>query len=253
ADQQPDLAVACNFPSNDGVSVLLGNPDGSFQPFASYGAGEQTPANIAVADLNGDGFQDLVTANDQFANNSVSVLLGVGDGTFGGARVLTGGQKPLGVAVGDFNSDGVADVVTADKATPVGSQSQVGTVTLLLGNGDGTLAAAPDLVVSGAGPITHADFTGDTIPDLAVVTSSVDYSGVTIFPGLGNGSFGPRLLTSTINQPTAIAVGDFNGDSKQDLAVTTTASATGVSILLGNGDGTFTAPTTFAAGPSPEC
>jgi hypothetical protein len=252
-DQQPDLAVACTFPSNDGISVLLGNPDGTFQDFASYDTGGQSPDKLVVADLNGDGLQDLVTANEQVNANSVTVLLGVGDGTFGVPRVFTPGQRPIDVAVGDFNSDGVTDVVTADRQKPVGPGFWIGTVTLLLGNGDGTLAAAPNLIVGRPGPVTHADFNGDTLPDLAVVTSPVGYNGVTIFLGLGNGSFGPGLQSPEVDNPRALAVGDFNGDGKKDLAVTTWASsATGVRILLGNGDGTFTSTTTFAAGPTAE-
>lgn len=241
-DGHADLAVACNYPSTDGVSILLGNGDGTFQTCKNYSAGSQTPITLAVADLNGDGNQDLVTANGQFANNSVSVLLGNGDGTFGKAAVYTAGQDPVAVAVGDFNRDGVPDVVTANQGGPAG------TVSVLLGNGDGSLLAAPDLVVPGPGPAVEVDFNGDGIPDLAVITTSPSYSGVLIFPGLGNGSFGAPIETAPISQPTALAVGDFNGDGHEDLAVTT---ANGVSILLGNGDGTFGTPQSYAAGPSP--
>src|SRR4029077_9314505 len=78
ADSQPDLAVACDFPSHDGISILLGNADGTFQAFNNYDTGGQTPTKFAIADFNGDGHQDIVTANNMFANNSVSVLLGTG-------------------------------------------------------------------------------------------------------------------------------------------------------------------------------
>ena len=127
------------------MSILLGNPDGTFQPFTNYDAGGQNPSTLTVADLNGDGFQDLVTANKHFANNSISVLTGTGTGAFGPARVFTAGQGPNGVAVADFNSDGLPDVVTADH------DGDVGTVSLLRGNGDGTLSAAPNLLLRGAG------------------------------------------------------------------------------------------------------
>jgi len=245
-DKQPDLAVACNFPSGDGVSILLGNSDGTFQTFANYSVGGQTPRTLTVADLTGNGIQDIVTANDQFANNSVSVLMGNGDGTFGTYHVYQAGQTPVGVAVGDFNGDGIPDVVTANSGPFMGTP--VGSISLLLGNGDGTLLAAPDLIVPGPGPCIQADFNGDGIPDLAVVTISPSYSGVDIFLGLGNGQFADPIQTATINQPTDVAVGDFNGDHIMDLAVTT---ASGVSILLGNNDGTFGTPQSFAAGASP--
>ena len=249
SDQQPDLAVACDFPSNDGVSILLGNADGTFQPFTNYNAGGQTPHSIAVGDFTGDGMQDLITANDQFANNSVSMLPGNGDGTFGTALVFTAGQQPLDVAVGDFNRDGRLDAVTADTGTPSGTgNGPIGTVTLLLGNGDGTFVASPNLTVSQPGPILATDLTGDNIPDLAVVTKSVPYNGVTIFPGLGDGTFGPRILTPTINQPSAVAFGFFNGDGYADLAVTTN---NGVTVLINNGDGTYVTRYDYAVTGSP--
>jgi FG-GAP-like repeat len=254
-DSIPDLAIACKFPSGDGVGVLLGNGDvsGSFQAANNYSTGEQTPLTLAVVDFDGNGIQDIVTANDQFANNSVSVLMANGTGGFGEPRVFTSGQKPLGVAVGDFNSDGVPDVVTADSGTPVGSDDPAGRVTLLLGNLDGTLAAAPTLIVQGPGPTIATDLTGDGIPDLAVVTDSVDYSGVTVFPGLGDGSFDTRLLTPGMNQPTSVAFGFFNNDSIKDLAVTRgSVGGSLVSILLGNGDGTFGVPTSYAVNNDPK-
>ena len=252
-DAFPDLAIACKFPSGDGVGVLLGNANGTFQPATNYDVGEQTPLTLAVVDFDGNGIQDIVTANGQFANNSVSVLMATGTGSFGEARVFAANQAPVGVAVGDFNGDGVPDVVTADSGDPVGGGGPIGTVTLLLGNPDGTLVAAPHLVVNGAGPVVAADLTGDSIPDLAVVTSSVDFSGVTVFPGLGDGSFDSRILTPELHQPTAVAVGDFNGDQKKDLAVTRgSVGGSVVSILLGNGDGTFGVPIDYAAGSNPQ-
>jgi hypothetical protein len=241
-DGRPDLAVACTFPSGDGVSVLLGNPDGTFQTFAKYDVGGQNPSTLAVGDLTGNGVQDIVTANSQFANNSVSVLMGNGNGTFGSSSVYTAGQSPDAVALGDFNGDGILDVVAADTAGPIGC------VSVLLGNGDGTLLASPDLVLNSPGPSVQADFTGDNITDLAVVTSNTDFSGVTIFPGLGNGLFGSPLQTVTIDQPTSVAVGDFNHDQKMDLAVSTAA---GVTVLLGAGNGSFGTRYDFAAGPTP--
>ncbi len=245
-DGQPDLAVACTFPTATGVSILLGNPDGTFRPFVQYDAGHQSTATLVVADLNGDGNQDLVTANGQFANNSVSVLLGNGDGTFGTARVYTAGQSPDAVAVGDFNGDDVPDVVTANQGAF--GIAPAGSVGLLLGNGDGTLLAAQDLPVRGPGPSVEADFNGDGIPDLAVITTDPSYSGVEIFPGLGNGLFGAPIQTVAINQPTALAVGDFNGDHVPDLAV---ATFNGVVILLGKSDGTFSGGQVIPAGSQP--
>lgn len=242
-DRQPDLAVACDFPSGDGVSVLLGKPDGTFQRFRKYSAGNQTPRSLAVADLNGDKVQDLVTANDQFANNSVSVLMGRAVGGFEPARVFHSGQAPVGVAVGDFNRDGVQDVVTADLG------GNYGTVGLLLGAGGGELKAAEALPVKGPGPAAAADFNGDHRPDLAVVTSYPGYSGVVVFSNLGGGHFGAARPTVGITQPTGVAAADLNRDGKPDLAVATNTGK--VVVLLGTGGGRFGARFEYAAGTLP--
>jgi hypothetical protein len=86
------------------VSVLLGNGDGSFQPQQSFAVGS-FPYSLAVADLNGDGKPDVVTAND--SSNDVSVLLGYGDGSFQAAGFFPASSGPFSVAVADVNGDGL--------------------------------------------------------------------------------------------------------------------------------------------------
>jgi hypothetical protein len=252
-DGNIDAAVACVFPSGDGVSVLLGKGDGTFHtypnppgspvPHVNYNAGNQTPGYITTGDLDGDGNLDLVTANyastGQFANNSLTVLPGKADGTFGKARVYYGGAAPKSVVVGDFNGDGDADVVSADSA------QGDGTISMLLGRGDGTLVAAEGLPVSGVGATAAADFDGDGTVDLAAITGEGLYQGLIVFPGLGDGLFGPGVLTPDAWGATSVAAHDFDEDGNPDLAV---AASGGASILLGNGDGTFAAPVAYAAG-----
>jgi hypothetical protein len=191
---------------------------------------------VAVADLNHDGKPDLVTVNQ--SSNSVTVLLGAGDGTFTVFTNYTVGINPLFVAVADFNHDANPDILTANYNGH--------SVSLLLGNGDGTFAAATNFDV-GDRPCSIAigDFNNDGNLDLAVANNSVHT--VSILLGNGNGAFGVRTTISIAGFALgSVVTGDFNGDGKLDLA---TASGGGgaVSILLGNGDGTFGPPTGYPA------
>ena len=93
------------------VSVLLGNGDGTFQAKQVLRHGNQ-PMSVAVADFNGDGKSDLVTAD--YGDNTASVLLGNGNGTFQAKQSFGTGSEPCSVAVADFNGDGKSDLVTAD-------------------------------------------------------------------------------------------------------------------------------------------
>src|SRR5207237_5072267 len=131
-DGHLDLAVA-NGGSND-VSVLLGNGDGTFRAARNFDAGlGGGPLWVAVGDFNRDGKLDLVVANS--SSDSVGVLLGNGDGTFGPALTFpAGGSQPQSVAVGDFNGDGKPDLAVASYYS--------NNVTVLLGKGDGTFGPA---------------------------------------------------------------------------------------------------------------
>jgi hypothetical protein len=148
-----------------------------------------------------------------------------------------GGVNGDTFAAGDFNGDGKADLVIADTAR--------NTISVFLGNGDGTFQA-PVTYISGTYPAAMAlgDFNGDGASDIAV--GNWDANSVSIFLGNGDGTFRAPSYIS-ITSPAAIAVGDFNADGKADLAVTTNSSQTsgGVSVFLGNGDGTFAAPVNY--------
>ncbi len=214
---------------------------GGFLAAASPAVGD-TPVSIAYADFNGDGKIDMVTA-DEDANN-VSVLLGIGDGTFQTAVVYAAGTTPTSVAVADLNGDGTADLVVVDEGA--------NEVSVLLGKGDGTFAAAVTYA-TGKGPrqVVIADLNHDGLPDLAIACSSK--SEVSILLNGGGGVFQAAVNYTIPETPKGLTVGDFNGDGIADLAVAnySGSSTNFVGILLGVGDGTFLAAVNYAVGMAP--
>jgi hypothetical protein len=239
-DGKVDLAVASQ--SNNTVSVFLGIGNGTFQAAVNYSVGT-TPYSVAAGDFNGDGNTDLVVANS--GDNNVSVLLGNGDGTFAAAVNYKVGTFPAFVAVADFNGDGTPDLAVANRTG--------NTLSILLGKGDGTFQVSATLTPTGTSPqsIAVADFDGDGKADLAVadLTGNLGQGDVSIFLGNGNGTFRAAMEYAASTNPVSVVTGDFNGDGKPDLAVgNRNGNGQDVSILLGNGSGTFRAAVNYAAG-----
>jgi hypothetical protein len=241
-----DLATA---DYTDQIAVLLNNGDGTFAVNQQLTVGA-SPFSLAAGDFTGDGKLDLATAN--FGSNDVSVLLGNGDGTFQPQQRFAAGGYPSDLVAGDFNGDGRLDLAVsgADASTFAGE------VFALLGNGDGTFQPAVDYVV-GFFPwaIVAGDFVGNDHLDLAVCGNdpSTGAGEVAVLLGNGDGTFQPaRLYAAGDWNPECLAVGDFTGNGRLDLAVLGNADQSSlageVSVLLGNGDGTFQPAVQFPVG-----
>jgi hypothetical protein len=248
----------------------------------------KSPDAIATGDLNGDGKPDIVTANN--TDDTVSVLLGKGDGTFEPQKTYATGKAPTDVAIADLGNgkrdivvtnredstvsvllgkgDGTfepqktyatgkapAGVAIADlgngKLDIVTANRVENTVSVLIGKGDGTFEA-PKNYATGETPVAVAiaDLNGDKKAD--IVTANEKESTVSVLLGKGDGTF-PPAPTSTIptgKAPDAVAIGDLNGDQKSDI-VAADGGTNQVSVLLGKGDGTFEAQKEYETGKGP--
>jgi hypothetical protein len=188
--------------------------------------------DIVTGDFNGDGCQDL--AFSLFGTNAILVALGNGDGTFQAPVSSSVYDQPTGMAVGDFNQDGIPDL-----AVTVNGQ-----LAIMLGNGDGTFVNQ-FTYAAGVGPdfVSAGDFNEDGILDLAVAGAggNASNSTINIFLGNGDGSFTPGQVSPGGLPPEYIPIADLNGDGHLDMFATN--DLYGYTVLLGKGDGTFTATT----------
>lgn len=243
-DRIQDLAAANEV--DDTISILLGNGNGTFQSHVDY-ATSYGPADVAVGDFNHDGFLDLAVANagensSGQSADSISILLGNGNGTFKTQVDYPTGRTPVSVAVGDFNGDGNLDLAVVAQYDDA--------VSILLGNGDGTFQAQVEYAVS-AEPtsIVVSDFNRDGHLDLGV--ASLGAGTVSILLGNGDGAFQAASDYTAGEDPSSLVAADLNGDGIPDLAVADLGTST-VSILLGNGDGSFQAQVPYSSGSYPE-
>lgn len=261
-DTIPDLVTA-NY-GNDSVWVMLGNGDGSFQnPIetticsASPCSTAKLPFSVAADNLDNDpgGNLDAVTANSGTgaANGTVSVLLGQGNGHFANAvEYGVGAPNPVSVAIGQFGGPGDwLDLVTANAGDS-------GTVSVFLGQGNGTFPSSATTFGTGPNPAAVAVAHLDNNGNLDLVTANSGDNTVSVLLGNGMGGFAAASPTGTGKQPGSITVADLDGDGKQDIVTgnlgekdpmgAPAVAGNTVSVLLGNGDGTFKPPLDFPLG-----
>ncbi|MBA3916659.1 MAG: VCBS repeat-containing protein, partial [Acidobacteriales bacterium] len=277
-DNNLDAAVVDHFGNR--IFVVPGNPNGSFRTPKIFSTGE-FPNTVALADVDGDGWTDMVTPNFY---NSISVLRGNGRGNFKPHVEYLTGVDPITLTIADINNDGAPDVVaglftghgistllndglgafpshvetyTAQRVVSVAvgdlnkdgfldvatanTNEKENSFSVLLGNGDGTFAIQQTSFRSSGAEVAIADVNHDGNLDVVLLGDQV-----IVYPGNGDGTFKQRIVNNTgQNGFLSGLLGDFNGDGKLDAAITGDAI---VLLSLGNGDGTFQLAQTYSIG-----
>ncbi|HYV19599.1 MAG TPA: FG-GAP-like repeat-containing protein [Verrucomicrobiae bacterium] len=220
------------------LGVLLGRGDGAFperrEMSFQYGT---YPSYVAVGDFNHDGRDDLVTAD---GTQTVTIRLGDGRGGFdpvSPSRVYPVGFVPVWVTLADFNGDHEPDIAVANAGGNGFDYPRIGSVSILIGRGDGTFQPHPSLYPGGSPySVSAGDLNHDGRQDLLIADG--DASEVVVVPGNGDGTFGAARRLTVGRTPFAVVCGDFNLDGNLDFATANIDSAD-VSVRLGRGDLSF--------------
>ncbi|HXD94389.1 MAG TPA: VCBS repeat-containing protein, partial [Bacteroidia bacterium] len=240
----PDLVTANSYtPSSSGVSVLL-NYNASTTNFASTTTYTLTsnaaPTDLAVADFDGDSIKDIAVSCAGL--NFVFILPGNGSGGVWGGGFnaplnFVVGTAPQALVVADFNGDGKPDIISANNGN--------GSVSVLLNSsaapGSFNFNQSPFSVITAPTSMIAGDFNGDTKPDIAVINNS----SIATYTNNGAGVFAVQTASMAISSPSGITIGDYNGDAKPDLAVSSSSSYNAY-VMINSGT-SFGAPTAYGA------
>lgn len=248
-DGKLDITVTNS--ATDQVSVLLGKGDGTFQTPATFTVvsgskpnGGYSPNYVAVDDFNGDGNPDLVVSSHN--TSTATILLGDGKGSLSKPVNFLVGVTPLQVLSGDYNRDGKRDFVTVNFGAA--------TVSVYLGKGNGNFQVERTFGTSTrADQLILADFNEDGIPDIATANAGIDSvngNSISVLIDQKGGGVSKNTSITVGTNPLSLAAGDLNHDGHLDLVVANSGTpnfiGTGtLSIVLGNGDGSFQTPSTF--------
>jgi hypothetical protein len=223
--------------TNEGTAdlrVFLNQADGSgkFSPFRqpTYSVGSGASPS-EVYDFNGDGHTDIVVSNR--VSQTVSVLLGLGNGAFGPQQSISMGGAPRGITVLDVDGDGDADIVNANQSS--------NDLALMLNNGSGVFSP-PTFFDGGVNvefSLASGDMNNDGISDLVV--GSTGDARIRVLLGAGNGSFNLMAAQDAGGPSRMITVGDVNSDGNLDVS-TANGNANNAAILFGLGNGTLSPP-----------
>lgn len=240
-----DLVVTLSSAAvSNNLAVFLGSGNGSFGSAVQLSSEGLNTLSVITGDFNQDDIPDIVTAN--LGSDTVSLLLGNGNGGFQTAQTFRVGGQPNAVASGDFNQDGRLDLVTANSETGENSLS------LLLANGTGGFSSATSLKVEGERPFAVATGDLDRDGNLDIVSADSVSGSVSVFLGNGNGTFeDAKQYAVGGTTPISIVLGYFDDDNKLDIATGNQGvSGRDISILYGDGNGKFSEGRVFSAGGS---
>ena len=232
------------------VTRMLGDGSGGFGAPVTFPDHLSAGFGLVSGDYNRDGKLDVMVLDE--SNNGpqglprLHLLLGNGAGGF--SQVISTSftdHQPADLVAGDFNNDGNLDALTINRLFGGGS------ISILQGDGTGHFGAPSNFplpsIASNPRGVAIADFNTDGKADLAIAASF----GFSILPGNGAGGFGPATHITTVGA-TSLRTADLNGDGKFDLAIVAEQQEGKLSIVLGNGNGTFGPPTQHTVGYFPS-